>query len=201
MATKKDKESFSSLPNLITFIRMLIFALLIHFITHKYRELFVGFFGIAVVLNWIDDAILSTRQYGSEVGRRLDSLADLLTFIAGCMAILHFEYHYIQSFSVPMMILLFTYIFKTLFAVGKFGYIPTLRTYLSRIAGYSYSVFFFGILWAGPDPNLPYICFFLGMLGLIEEILILIFLHTLRSNVKGLLWVLNQKTPSSKDHR
>jgi CDP-diacylglycerol--glycerol-3-phosphate 3-phosphatidyltransferase len=62
--------------------------------------------------------------------------------------------------------------------------------YSAKIGGYLQGIYFFSLFAFGYYPPIFYLAMIWGWMSSLEEIIILIYFKKLRSNVKGLYWVL-----------
>jgi CDP-diacylglycerol--glycerol-3-phosphate 3-phosphatidyltransferase len=81
-------------------------------------------------------------------------------------------------------------VFYNIFSFIKFRRLPSLHMYSAKLGGYFQGIYFFGLFSYGYYAPIFYFAMIWGWLSSIEEMIILIYLKELRSNVKGLYWVL-----------
>jgi CDP-diacylglycerol--glycerol-3-phosphate 3-phosphatidyltransferase len=85
-----------------------------------------------------------------------------------------------------------TYIFSLIVSFARFGKFPSLHLYSCKIGGYIQGIFFFVLFFSGYHAWLFYLAMVWGILSYIEETIILFLLPEMRSNSRGLYWVVKK---------
>jgi CDP-diacylglycerol--glycerol-3-phosphate 3-phosphatidyltransferase len=129
----------------------------------------------------------------TELGARLDSIADLGTYIAAITGVFVFKALDFQPYLYSFFIFIFLLCFAHLLSLIKFGRLPSLHLYSWKIGGYIQGVFFIVLFLFGFYPVFYYIMIIWGYLAFSEHIIIQLIIKKMRSNVKGLYWVLKDK--------
>ena len=159
-------------------------------------------FAVFLVVNLVSDAIdgFVARRFNmeTEIGARLDSFADNLTYVLVFIGIYVFKLEeflpYIVSFLFFICILFLTVIFSLI----KFRRFPSLHLYSTKIGGYLQGAFFICLFTIGFITPFYYFVISWGILGAFECIAIQILIPEMQSNVKGLYWVLKEKKAERK---
>jgi CDP-diacylglycerol--glycerol-3-phosphate 3-phosphatidyltransferase len=129
----------------------------------------------------------------TELGARLDSIADFGTYIAAIAGVFFFKaadfYPYLGSFFVFIFLLCFAHILS----LSKFRRLPSLHLYSWKIGGYIQGAFFIVLFVFGFYPLFYYITILWGILAFCEHIIIQFMIKEMQSNAKGLYWVLKNK--------
>lgn len=149
---------------------------------------------ISLVTDILDGWIARRFRWQTAIGARLDSWADLGTYILAFYAIYRFRWSDIRPDA--FMILLFAAVMALsyLLVFVKFRGLIGLHTYMFKITGYVQGAFLV-ILFLWGYYRLPYyLCLGWGTLACLEEIIIILLLKKPRSDVKGLYWILKNKT-------
>jgi len=187
-----------NIPNLITISRLLAFPLILYFAIDGKETLFTIFLAINLVSDAIDGFIARRFNMETEIGARLDSFADNLTYVLVFIGIYVFKLEeflpYIISFLFFIGILLLTVIFSLV----KFRKFPSLHLYSTKIGGYIQGAFFICLFTLGFITPFYFFVISWGILGAFESIAIQMIIPEMRSNVKGLYWVLKQKKAERK---
>ncbi len=184
------KEKVLNIPNVLSFYRLAAFPLILWFIVRDKELLFFIFLVISFVTD-IADGIIA-RRFGLETkfGAKLDSLADDLTYLLAIAGIFTFKYQeiypYILSFSVFIGFLFLTIIVSLI----KFRRVPSFHLYTTKAGGYIQGAFVIALFTIGFIPVYYYFMIFWGILSAVEHIAIQLIMPEMRSNVKGLYWVL-----------
>jgi cardiolipin synthase (CMP-forming) len=189
---KTATERFWTIPNMLSLYRILIFPFILWLILSGNEKLFALFITISLVSDFLDGFIARTFKMQTNIGVRLDSWADLGTYILAFLAIGLFKWPEIKPYSY--MLYLFAGIMALSYVVVfiKFRGLIGLHTYLFKLTGYLQGAFIISLFLWGFYVALYYVCLIWGILACVEEIIILLILKKPRSNVKGLYWVLKK---------
>jgi CDP-diacylglycerol--glycerol-3-phosphate 3-phosphatidyltransferase len=177
---------------------LLAFPLILYFAVAGKETLFAIFLVINLVSDALDGFIARRFNMETEIGARLDSFADNLTYILVFIGICVFKLEeflpYIVSFLFFIGVLLLTVIFSLI----KFRKFPSLHLYITKIGGYIQGTFFICLFTIGFITPFYYFVISWGILGAFESIAIQMLIPEMRSNVKGLFWVLKEKKAERK---
>lgn len=188
-----QKTNIYTLPNFLSFYRLLMFPYILYLGISRQESLFAIFLTINLITDVLDGLIARSFNMQTEFGARLDSIADLGTYIAAIVGIFTLKasdfYPYLRSFLILVFLLFFTYILSLI----KFKRFPSLHLYSSKISGYLQGAFFIVLFVFGFYPILYYIMLVWGILAECEHIIIQLIIKKMQSNAKGLYWVLKNK--------
>ncbi|MFM7662252.1 MAG: CDP-alcohol phosphatidyltransferase family protein [Bacteroidota bacterium] len=190
MSLQTQYNSRWNLPNLISLYRLLSFPFLLYLILIKNEGLFATFLCINLVSDILDGLIARAFKLQTEFGARLDSMADWGTYILAFLGIYQFKMEDHKADFWLLYVFIGLIIFYNLFSFIKFRRLPSLHMFSAKIGGYIQGIYFFSLFAFGYYPAIFYLAMIWGWVSSIEEIIILIYLKKLRSNVKGLYWVL-----------
>lgn len=188
--SSKTKENRWNLPNLISLYRLVSFPFLLYLIYIENESLFALLLCINLISDIIDGLIARTFKLQTEFGARLDSIADWGTYILAFLGIYQFKMEEHQADFWLLYVFIGLIIFYNIFSFIKFRRLPSLHMFSAKIGGYLQGIYFFSLFAFGFYPPIFYLAMIWGWVSSIEEIIILIYLKKLRSNVKGLYWVL-----------
>jgi cardiolipin synthase (CMP-forming) len=187
------KKELFTIPNLLGFYRILMFPVILAFAFTGRESLFAVFLVINLLTDVADGFIARKYKLESEFGARLDSMADNLTYVLAFAGIYVFKLDdflpHITSFLIFMSFLVLTIIVSLI----KFGRFPSFHLYMTKISGYIQGAFFICLFTYGFIKPFYYFMIIWGILGAIEHITIQMVIPEMRSNVKGLYWVLKDK--------
>ncbi len=181
-----------NLPNVLSAYRIMIFPLVMYFALSGREQLFVTFLVVNLITDILDGWIARRFNLQTEFGARLDSMADVGTYILAIVGI--FTYKLLDFEPHLLSFLIFVGLFLTcnLFALIKFGRLPSLHLYSSKIGGYIQGVFFFVLFVFGFNTIFYYFMIIWGILSFLEHLTVQILIKEMRSNAKGLYWVLKE---------
>ncbi|MDD2426462.1 MAG: CDP-alcohol phosphatidyltransferase family protein [Bacteroidales bacterium] len=187
------REKILNVPNILTFYRLAAFPVILGFIVYGKESLFVIFMIVNFLTDIADGYIARKFKLETEFGARLDSIADNLTYALAIVGIYVFKREeflpYVVSFSVFVGFLLLTIIVSLI----KFRRLPSFHLYLTKAGGYIQGAFFICLFTIGFIPLFYYIMICWGILGALEHIAIQLVIPEMRSNVKGIYWVLKDR--------
>ncbi len=187
-----SKEKIYNIPNLLSFYRLITFPLILWMVYADEEKLFAIFLCINLITDILDGLIARIFNLKTKFGARLDSLADNGTYILAFLGIYHFKMEELSTTIWMLWLLVIMFILGTLFSFLKFKKFPSLHLYSTKVAGYFQGIFFFLLFAWNYFPGLYYSAMILGFLASVEEIAILLILKEMKSDAKGIFWILNQ---------
>lgn len=186
------KELFT-IPNLLSFYRMFAFPLILYFIFSGKEQLFAIFLIINLVTDVLDGMIARWLRQETDFGARIDSIADFLTYALAFLGIYFFKLDEFLPHATSFLTFVGLTIAVMLLSLIKFGRLPSLHLYSWKIGGYIQGFFFIWIFAIGFNTPLYYFMITWAILSAIEHIVIQLIIPEMRSNAKGLYWILKQK--------
>lgn len=186
----KPNENRWNLPNVISLYRLVSFPFLLYLIYINNESLFAILLCINLVSDILDGLIARAFKLQTEFGARLDSMADWGTYILAFLGIYQFKMEEHKADFWLLYLFIGLIVFYNIFSLCKFRRFPSLHMFSAKIGGYLQGIYFFSLFAFGYYPPIFYLAVIWGWISSIEEIIILIYLKKLRSNVKGLYWVL-----------
>jgi CDP-diacylglycerol--glycerol-3-phosphate 3-phosphatidyltransferase len=187
-----------TIPNLITIYRLLAFPLILYFAIAGKESLFAIFLIINLVSDAIDGFIARRFNMETEIGAKLDSFADNLTYVLVFVGIYIFKLEELLPYKVSFLIFIGILLLTVVLSLVKFGKFPSLHMYITKIGGYIQGAFFICLFTIGFVTPFYYFVICWGILGAIESIAIQLTIPEMRSNVKGLYWILKEKKADRK---
>lgn len=181
------------LPNALSVYRILAFPVLIYLVAQRHESLFSVLIVVNLLTDILDGWIARRFNLQTELGAQLDSLADYGTYAAAFYGLYVFK----QAELGAWMNLVWAFVGFIVAFLGlsfaKFRRSPSLHLYSTKIGGYLQGFLFFSLFtwgfWA------PYFAFALiwGIVSFTEGMIILLVLPEMRSNQRGLYWVLKAR--------
>jgi cardiolipin synthase (CMP-forming) len=192
------KTGIYTVPNFISLYRLLAFPFILWLAVSGREHLFVILLIINLVSDVLDGLIARAFKCETELGARLDSLADIGTYFCAIAGVFAFKYADIEPFMVLFVLFISLFFVTDVVALIKFGKISSFHLYSWKIGGYLQGGFF--IIWFAAGFNLFLFYFIMtwGILAFAEHIIIQMILKEMKSNVKGLYWVLKEKQRSNE---
>jgi len=188
-----DRKEIFTIPNLLSFYRLLIFPLILYFIIAGKESLFAIFLVINLLTDAADGYIARRFRMETEFGAKLDSMADNLTYALAFAGVYFFKLEEFLPHKVSFLIYIGLCLLTIILSLIKFGKFPSLHLYMTKINGYIQGAFFICLFTVGFITPIYYLTIGRGILGAIEHIAIQLVSPEYRSNVKGLYWVLKER--------
>lgn len=170
--------------------RLLSFPFLIYLIIVGNESLFAVLLCVNLISDAVDGIIARAFKLQTEFGARLDSIADFSTYILACLGIYFFKMPDHGDDFWVLYIFIGLIIFYNVFSLIKFKRLPSLHMYSTKVGAYVQGIYFLGLFSYGYYAPIFFFAMIWGWISSLEEIIILVYLKELRSNVKGLYWVL-----------
>ncbi len=188
------KNKLLTVPNLLSLYRIIAFPVILWFIIRKNAPLFAIFLIINLISDVLDGLIARIFNMQTELGARLDSMGDTGTYMAGFLGIYVFKWEDIAPHMTPLLVYIGLCVFLIILALIKFGRLPSFHLYSWKIGGYIQGFFFIILFTFGFYLPLYYLMVGWAILAALEHIAIQLIIPQMRSNVKGLYWVLQNNT-------
>ncbi len=186
-------KALLNIPNALSLYRLLSFPFLIWFILTNQQQYFAILLCINLITDILDGWIARAFKLQTAFGARLDSLADFGTYIAAFWGVWEFKLEEFGELSWMLWVFIGSIVLYMLVSLMKFGKAPSLHLYSTKIGGYLQGGFFFFLFALGFYKWFFILAMIWGYLSAIEEVIILLILPELKSNVKGLYWILKDK--------
>lgn len=180
--------------NGITLYRLLAAPLLVFLIFSRHLDLFKWLFGFSFFTDVLDGWLARKLKITSILGAKLDSIADDLTIVAGIVGVIVLKPGFLKQQLAFIIALLVLFVLQLLLAFVRYGKISSFHTYMAKLAALMQGSFLILLFFLQePIYVLFYIAFFVTVIDLVEEIILVLLLPTWQTNVKGLYWVLKKK--------
>ncbi len=179
-----------NIPNLLSLYRLLAFPFVFYFAVTRQEDVFVFLLMLNLVTDVLDGWIARAFHLETEFGARLDSIADIGTYVLAVTGILVFKAAEFYPHRVSFGIFLLLFVVANVLSVIKFHRLPSLHLYSWKIGGYIQGFFFFVLFVFDFFPVLYYVMICWGILAFLEHIVIQLRIRRMQSNLKGLFWVL-----------
>ncbi|MBS3915059.1 MAG: CDP-alcohol phosphatidyltransferase family protein [Bacteroidetes bacterium] len=189
----QNKERIFTIPNFLSAYRLLSFPFILLLILNNKEGLVAILICINLVTDILDGIIARVFHMQTKLGARLDSLADVGTYILVFWALYLFKREELGMDMVGVWLFLGMYIFTHLVALIKFKTFPSLHLYSIKITGYLQGIYFF-LLFAYLHVSWWFwIAIGWGMVAWTEEFLVLIWLKEMQSNCKSIFHLIRNK--------
>jgi CDP-diacylglycerol--glycerol-3-phosphate 3-phosphatidyltransferase len=185
--------------NGITLYRLLAAPFLFYLAFAGRIDLFKWLLPISFFTDLIDGFLARKFKVTSEMGSRLDSIADDLTILASIAALFLFKQEFTKEQAFILTILFSLFVIQILVSLIRYRKTTSFHTYLAKASAILQGSFLI-LMFLIPHPIywLFYMASFITLLELIEEIILVILLPKWQINVRGLYWVLKNSTSQPK---
>ncbi|WP_298512290.1 CDP-alcohol phosphatidyltransferase family protein [uncultured Kordia sp.] len=188
-----QKENIYNVPNFLSFYRLLTFPLILWFIYTGEESLFAIFLCVNLITDILDGLIARSFNLQTKFGARLDSLADNGTFIAAFIGVFTFKIDDFANSIWMLWLFIGFYILGLIVSFIKFKQYPSLHLYTTKIGGYVQGIFIFILFAWSYNEYMFYIAMIIGYISHIEEITILLISNEMKTDAKGLYWILKEQ--------
>lgn len=188
-----NKKEIFTIPNYLSFYRLLAFPFILYFALSRHESLFAIFIVINLVTDIADGFIARRFHMETELGASLDAFADNFTYALAIVGIYVFKLEDFLPHKISFLIFIGFLILPILLSLIKFGRFSSFHLYNNKIAGYIEGIFFVCLFTVGFITPLYYLMIVWGIMGGIESIVIQLIIPEMRANVKGLYWVLKDR--------
>ena len=183
-----------NVPNLLSLYRLFSFPFILILAILGHESLFAFFIWFNLTTDILDGWIARRFNQITEIGAKIDGLADSGTYILALTGIFLFKWNSFEPYAISFFIFIGFFIISRLFSLIKLGRFFGFQTYAGKTGGYIHGLFFITLFFIGFYQWFYYLMIFSGLILFLENIILTIVLKESKSNVKGLYWVLkNQK--------
>jgi cardiolipin synthase (CMP-forming) len=187
-------ENVLTVPNFISFYRLIMFPVILVLALGGYERAFVVLLVINLISDILDGNIARMFNLQTRFGAGLDNLADMGTYFLALLGIFLFRWEEVSPHAWFLYIFLAVFVLSYIIAFGRFGKIPGLHLYSAVTAGYIQGIFFFILFVWGFYAWMFYLAVGWGIIAYIEKIFVLLRLDDIKSGVKGLYWLIKSES-------
>ena len=183
-----------TLPNLLSLFRLLASPVLIALAGSGARGAFAVLLTCALLSDALDGWIARRWNLSSELGAKLDSLADNATYVAAFTGIFAFEAEALAPYWPELAALIACLALSTAAPILKFGRPGSYHLYLFKFAAVVQAVAILWLFYFGLSIALLYAAVGIGILACLEDIAATLLLKSPRSNL-GSVFLLPGRAP------
>ena len=182
-----------NIPNALSVYRIAVLPFLLWNIAQENLQTFVLLLTISFITDILDGFIARRWNQQTKLGSRLDSIADMGTYLAALAGVVIFKPQFTEKYSVELLILIVLYLLPLLISLLKFGKIPGLHLYSSKVTAYLQAIFIIILLLQNSNALFFYLILIVSYLSYLEEIIVILILPEPRANAKSIFSVMNNK--------
>ncbi|MBD1426423.1 CDP-alcohol phosphatidyltransferase family protein [Sphingobacterium arenae] len=188
-----NKENIWNVPNALSAYRILALPFIIYTIVSGDKNLFITLLSINLITDILDGLIARAFKLQTELGARLDSLADIGTYIMAFVGMIVLERDFVEEYRFEFILLIGLWFLPQLLALFRFGRFPSFHLWSSKAVGYVQGIFIFTFFLFGFWKPYFYFMLVVSCLSYLEELLLVVSLPKLRSNLKSAFFLFRQK--------
>lgn len=182
----------SSMVTMLTLYRIIISPVLLVLVLNDHAA-FKWMLLSAFITDALDGFLARRLKVTTNLGARLDSLADDFLFSVSLIAIIHLHTEVVIENLYMIAGMMFIFLGKMIFLYFKHKkLISGMHTYLTKAAALSQAVFFLHCIFYSPNNTLFDVMTVTTMVAIAEEIIIICAFKDLKDNVKGLFFIKSQ---------
>ncbi len=187
------KPSIWNVPNALSAYRLLALPFLIYAIASGNKQLFITLLSINLITDILDGLIARLFRLQTEFGAKLDSMADVGTYIMAFAGMIVLETAFVASYGTEFIALIVLWLLPQLVSLIRFGRFPSFHLWSNKVTGYLQGIFIFTFFVFGFHPIYFYVMLTVSYLAYLEELVLVVALPKLRSNLKSAFLVLSRK--------
>jgi len=192
------KKEFLTIPNIITSYRLIIDPVILYFIIADKENLFAIFLTINLLSDALDGYLARRLKQETELGAKLDGFADNFTYVLAFIGIFVFRMEEIRPHLVSFTIMIVMLVSTVIVSLIKFRKFPSYHLYTTKAGGYIEGGFFIVLFTIGFITPYYYLVVAWAIMGAIECIIINLMIPEMRSDIKGLYWVIKERMAQKK---
>jgi len=187
-----------TIPNILSLYRLFVFPIIGLMIILGQELIFAILLVISLNTDVWDGWIARRFNQKTQIGARLDSLADIGMYITALTGIIVFKMDEIGADAWLFYVFVICYVIVIVSPLIKFGKIQSFHLYSIKFAGYLQGFFFILLFFWGYKPIYFYLMVNISLMAFIESLVIQLLIPTMQSDLKGLIWVLKDSKKNNE---
>lgn len=187
----KTEKKFN-IPNFLSAYRLAALPFIVYTIIQGDKQLYITLLSVNLITDILDGLIARTFKLETEFGARLDSFADIGTYLMAFMGMIILEHDFVKKYAVAFILMIGLYITPQIISLIRFKRTTSLHLYSSKVTGYLQGIFIFSYFNWGYADWYFYLMLSCSYIAYTEALIILICIPQLRSNVKGIYFMFKQ---------
>ena len=181
-----------NIPNILSLFRIISAPFLLLTGWFGMPTLFFILFGLMLLSDALDGFIARMLDQTSELGARLDSYGDILTYLSTPIAVWWLWPDIVKEEVYYVIAAIIIYILPAVFSLLKFGKLASYHTWITKISAVLMSAGV--VLLLGFDNNLLFhIAIYFLVIEMVENIVITIMLPKQKSNIHSIWHALKER--------
>jgi CDP-diacylglycerol--glycerol-3-phosphate 3-phosphatidyltransferase len=189
-----DRGALRHLPNVISGARLVAAPILVVLAVNGSETAFSWLLIGALISDVADGLVARALALQSRLGAMLDSAADVTTLISAAYGINVFHPVVLREHAIGVALVLGGWLLVCVLALFRYRRLSSFHTYASKAAGYALGFFLAVLFLVGFSAPSFYVAVALSAFASIEELALLWHLPAWRSDVRGLWWILRERS-------
>ncbi len=190
--TTMQKEKILNVPNALSVYRILGLPFIIWSIAEGNKSLYITLLSINLITDILDGLIARTFHLETELGARLDSFADIGTYVMAFSGMIVLEKSFVSEHATVFLFIIGMYALPQIISLIRFRRPTSFHLYSSKTLGYIQGIFIFTYFVFGYSAWYFYFMAIASYLVYSEALIIVLLIPKLRSNVKGIYFMLKE---------
>ena len=186
-------KTIYSIPNLLSLLRLALVPVLALTAAQGQANWFLVLLAVSLLSDMLDGYFARKLQQTSELGARLDSWADMLTYAAMILGIYLLWPIIFEQQKIFLLAATLSYILPVMLALSRFGSFPSYHTWGAKLAAVLLAPAFYLLILADNQLFFRAVIVFHAVVA-IEEIAITFILKRPRTNVSSIITLLSGKS-------
>lgn len=182
-----------NIPNALSLYRLAMAPVIIVLALSEQRTFFIVLLCISFVTDMLDGPIARAWNMRTQIGARLDSIADVLTYVAALVGIFQFEYQTLEPHINALYAFIGLLVVATLTPLIKFRTPPSLHLYSFKVNALLQGIFIFSLFVFSFNVYFYYFVMVFGILACLEFIAVALVIDRPVSDARSLYWVLDKR--------
>ena len=194
---ERSSPNLYSIPNILSLLRLALVPVLVALASAQRGDIFLLVLVVSLISDVLDGYLARKLDLASELGAKLDSWGDILTYAAMILG-LHliwpdiFDQHAEFLFAAIM-----SFVLPTLLAFRKFGSYPSYHTWGAKLAAVLIAPAYYVLILTDVDSFFRVVILF-HVLVAVEEMAITYILNQPRSNVSSVFYLRSEVSSRRK---
>ncbi len=185
---ERTGSNLYSIPNILSLLRLALVPVLVGLASAQRGDIFLVVLAVSLLSDVLDGYLARKLGLVSELGAKLDSWGDILTYVAMILG-LHLIWPDIFDKQAEFLFAaMMSFILPTLLAFRKFGAYPSYHTWGAKLAAVLMAPAYYVLILADADSFFRVVILF-HLLVAAEEMAITFILNRPRSNVGSVFYL------------
>lgn len=177
---------YRNIPNILSGYRILAIPVIIYALVTEDHTLFIVLISINLLTDILDGLIARMFDLESELGARLDSIADIGTYLMAVSGMWILEKDFVADKKYEFALLIILWLLPQLVSFVRHFRFPSFHLYSNKVTGYFQGIFIFTYFLFGYNSLLFYSMLVISCVAYLEELYFVLKLSQLQSNLKSI---------------